>query len=283
MLGLARLQRVPLKARSASGWGVTTIALLAMALTTHAATPAAAADVVRNDSFSCGVPANVAWSSRPANVFSVALAQPTPVRIVMLGSSSTAGTGTSKGGISFGRQMERDLKKMFGKDKIVVSNAGRGGETAARMFARLNNDVLKRNPHLVIWQTGVNDALRRVDPIKFENLLRDGIRILHERKIDVVLVDMQDFPRAARVKRYRDYLTIMDRVAKSEGVPLLHRFRIMNYLARSHKGGLSTLLAADQFHMNDLGHKCIGEILADGLRNLGGARPVNKPVSNTVE
>lgn len=283
MLGLARLQRVLLKSRSALRSGVISAALAAAVLIVPASTPAEAADVVGQDNFSCGVPANVAWSGRPANVFSVALAQSAPVRIVMLGSSSTAGTGTSKGGISFGRQMERDLKKMFGKDKIVVSNAGRGGETASRMFARLNNDVLKRNPHLVIWQTGVNDALRRVDPIKFENLLRDGIRILREHKIDVVLVDMQDFPRAARVKRYRDYLSIMDRVAKSEDVPLLHRFRIMNYLARSRKGGLSTLLAADQFHMNDLGHKCIGEILADGLRSLGGARPVAKPTPNTVE
>lgn len=228
------------------------------------------AQTLEANQFSCGVPQEIAWSDGLANVFTLALSRPTGVRIVLLGSSSTEGTGASKKDKTFARHLESELKSAWGKKRITIFNAGRGGETATRMMARLKKDVLRRKPHLVIWQTGVNDAMRRVDPVKFERLLREGIHRMRNDNIDVVLVDMQDFPRAARIKRYSEYLKIMDRVAQSEGVPLLHRFRIMKYLARVRPGGLKTLLAKDQFHMNDVSHKCIGQILADGLQSLNG-------------
>ena len=86
-----------------------------------------------------------------------------PVKIVAIGSSSTAG----EGGIApYPCRLETALRDpnnwppngadRFKKRMIDVINRGVGGEEAPDERDRLERDVIDENPSLVIWQVGTN-------------------------------------------------------------------------------------------------------------------------------
>ncbi len=62
----------------------------------------------------------------------------------------------------------------------------------------MDSDVLEERPRLVVWQTGVYDAIHDIGVEKFKRILRKGIAKLREASIDVVLMDQFPVPRAER-------------------------------------------------------------------------------------
>ena len=80
----------------------------------------------------------------------------------------------------------------------------------------MKKDVLARRPTVVIWQTGVNDAVRHVNLDKFRETVLRGIDMLQESGVDVVLLDMQYFPRSEKI---RDFPRFLDRHAPDRRVP----------------------------------------------------------------
>ena len=86
-----------------------------------------------------------------------------PIKIVAIGSSSTAG----EGGIApYPCRLESALRNagnwpsnfadQFKNRMIDVMNRGMSGDEAPGEGARLQTDVLDENPSLVIWQIGKN-------------------------------------------------------------------------------------------------------------------------------
>ncbi len=119
-------------------------------------------------------------------------------------------------------------------------------------------------PAMVIWQTGVNDAIRGIGRTPSRRACIAASHNLgprHPRCPD----------RSARLsqrRQYRDfssYVAAIADVARQENVRVLQRYRVMRYLSGRRPGGLPSLLAGDHFHMNDFAHTCIGTILADGI------------------
>jgi hypothetical protein len=92
-----------------------------------------------------------------------------PVKIVAIGSSSTAG----EGGIApYPCRLELALRDAhswparadkFKKRMIDVVNRGVGGEEAPDERDRLQRDVIDENPSLVIWQVGTNAVWKAYD------------------------------------------------------------------------------------------------------------------------
>lgn len=182
------------------------------------------------------------------------------------------GVGASNAANSYISHLSYALRRQFRAAPITVINAGKGGETAAHMLARFDRDVFRHKPDLVIWQTGVNDAIAGVGLTAFEATLRAGISKLKAAHIDVVLVDQQDYPGAKAVADYLGYLAVMGRVADQMNVALLQRHRIMQHLAGPNGAGIARLVANDKFHMSDVSHDCIGRLLADGLTAMASDR-----------
>jgi len=187
------------------------------------------------------------------------------VRIVALGSSSTAGSGASDPKSTYPARLDLELDRRFPWRDFVVINRGIGGETARQMYARLDQDVLAEHPSLVIWQTGVNDAIMAVPIAEFRATLRAGIEKLKAEKIDVILVDLQFYPKAERLPGYTDYLQAMRDVARDTNVAYFNRFKIMKHLVQTGRFTAAELLSADQFHMNDLSYGCLALQLSDGI------------------
>jgi lysophospholipase L1-like esterase len=222
----------------------------------------------------CEAPAKLIQFNAPMPNLSAALASGKPVRIVALGSSSTEGIGASSPKACYPVRLQSELRRRFPGKKIRVDNLGIGGQLATDMLPRIKNDVLPREPTVVIWQTGVNDAVRKVDIKKFRRTVSRGIESLQKHGVDVVLLDMQYFPRSEKINGFKKYVGAMREIAKEQEVPLLQRFAIMRHWVKSAIYRPQEVLAKDLFHPNDVTYGCLGRFLADAMQaKVGRSRP----------
>lgn len=220
-------------------------------------------------SASCRAPRELVRFSAPLPVMTRAMgsmgSEPV-VRIAALGSSSTSGVGASSSKMCYPARLEAELNRRYGaRSTFSVINLGVGGELATDMLARIDTEVLATRPHLVIWQTGVNDAIQGVSIDDFKTTLTQGIAAIRAMGADVVFLGMQYYPRSVRVPLYRNYLVTMREVAAEANVPLLNRYGIMKHLIDSAQYAPTDLLAPDQFHQNDLSYGCVSALLADAI------------------
>jgi len=187
------------------------------------------------------------------------------IRVVALGSSSTAGSGASSPHASYPSQLDDELERRFGGWDFKVTNLGVGGQLATDMLARMDKHVLPREPHLVLWQTGVNDAIRDIGVERYKKTLRAGIEKLRRHGVDIIFVQMQFYPKSERVEGYKDYLAAMHEVAAQEEIPVFRRFAIMKHFIKSGQFTAAQLLSPDLFHMNDLSYGCLAALMADAI------------------
>jgi acyl-CoA thioesterase-1 len=103
--------------------------------------------------------------------------------VVCFGNSLTAGYGAATPGLD-------DKTKSYpaylqGKINIPVINAGRSGDTTSGALSRINNDVLSKNPKIVIIELGANDLFGKVSPQTTKDNMQSIIDLLvnENRKI----------------------------------------------------------------------------------------------------
>jgi acyl-CoA thioesterase-1 len=249
-----RRQRAGTAARSLAGALVLCVATVSGAATALASTPP------------CSAPEGLARLGAPTPVLVKAMKDGAAVRIVAFGSSSTEGAGASARDRAYPARLGAALRRMLPDHSFQIVNRGRGGELASDMLARMERDVIAEAPTLVIWQTGVNDAIRGIDMETFQAQLEDGLERLKAAGIDVVLLDHQYYPRAEAVKDYRAYLALLRRIGAAHNVPVFQRYQLMTHLVKSGQFQIDDLLAPDRFHQNDLSYNCLGAILAEAIR-----------------
>jgi acyl-CoA thioesterase-1 len=144
-----------------------------------------------------------AWVQMPARIIALALfcgvlsaalspawSAESPVRIVALGDSLTAGFGLP-GAAAFPVRLE---KVLAAKGLAVeISNAGVSGDTMSDGLARLDWSV-PEGTQAVILELGANDMLRGLDPQLTRRTLEEILRRLGERHIEVLLCGMLAAP-----------------------------------------------------------------------------------------
>jgi len=155
------------------------------------------------------------------------------VKVVALGSSTTAGEG---GIVAYPYRLEAVLRDNYANRRIDVLNRGVGGEEAPKERDRIDRDVIDEKPRLVIWQMGTNAVWQSKEdnpPSHDETIaaLRQGIRRLRdERSIDIILMDPQYVPamltQVTRAATDRMVFAIAE-VSRKEEVNLFRRFELM--------------------------------------------------------
>lgn len=215
----------------------------------------------------CKAPRELLHFKAPIERFAEVYRRGEPIRVAALGSSSTAGTGASSPKACYPAQLEAELSRRFPGKQFSVKNLGVGGQLARDMLPRIDSEVLPLKPALVIWQTGVNDAIQDVGLAAFHGTLTRGVDKIRAQGIDVVLLDMQYYPKAEKMAHYLDYLRVMRQVAKEKNIPILHRFDIMKHLIASSQFRIDQLLSPDSFHQNDLSYGCLSDLLADAIQD----------------
>lgn len=190
-----------------------------------------------------------------------------PVQVLAIGSSSTQGIGASSPAFSYPARLEAALELRFPGVDVRVVNAGVAGETADRTLARLDAELERTKPDLVLWQVGTNDALSpSVTEPAFEATVERGVTSIERHKSDVLLLDQQFSSRVKDPDRYERFVAVLDRVSQKEHVCLFPRYRLMKMMDQS--GGIALMLAADGFHMNDAGYACVADLLALNIQEL---------------
>lgn len=224
----------------------------------------------------CGVPPELGTSVEPLIATRKALAGGMKFRIVALGSSSTEGAGASNPRTCYPAQLESELNRRFTAARhIEVVNLGVGGHLASDMLSRIDGEVASLGPTLVIWQTGVNDAIAGIPLDDFRMQLAQGIDAIRATGADVMLLDLQYYPRSERVRGYRTYLQVMWQVGREKKVPVVKRHTYMKHLLDTRKYTAAQLLAPDLFHLNDLSYRCLGHMVANAIES-GIATPVGE-------
>lgn len=155
------------------------------------------------------------------------------VKIVALGSSTTAGEG---GIVAYPYRLEAFLRDAYANQRIDVINRGVSGEEAPKELGRMDRDVIAEKPDLVIWQMGTNAVWqsKQDDPPSHEATiaaLRSGIRrVKGAGSIDIILMDPQYVPamltEATRQATCRMVAAISE-VSGLEEVNLFRRFELM--------------------------------------------------------
>jgi len=157
------------------------------------------------------------------------LSRQAAVKIVCIGSSTTAG----EGGITpYPQRLQGALLARFPSRTITALNRGNGGEEAPAELARMQTDVIDENPTMVIWQVGTN-AVWNGDPLgPVEDAIKSGLALLRDNNMDIVLMDLQYVPAVltpGRAEAAADMVDIIARAAEGCGadVNVFQRFTYM--------------------------------------------------------
>jgi len=211
----------------------------------------------------CAVPGAANTTEAPLPHLVAHLRESLVVRVLAIGSSSTVGVGATSPRAAYPARLEGILETVFRGLDVQIVNRGVSGEMAAATARRLRLEVAMTRPDLVLWQVGTNDALARVSAEEFRATVTDTVRWMRSHDIDVVLVGLQYTPRLARDEHYQRIKDVLRDVAVAENVPLVRRYEAMQYIATVR--GQRDILASDEFHLNDLGYRCMAEHVARAI------------------
>jgi acyl-CoA thioesterase I len=204
--------------------------------------------------------------ARPAAFESRPQLDSQPSTIVAIGSSSTEGIDRNARDKLYPAALETKLRRLWPQAEITVVNKGRGGEVMADTLKRFEADVISLKPSLVVWQLGVNDVLRFDGVEGRRDEIKAGLRMLAERGIPVILLDLQYAPRVIRDPDTNAMQDLIDSAAR-EGVrgrvTHFRRYAIMKSLADKEAVPMARMTDPDDLHMTDAMHTCVGRLLAD--------------------
>jgi acyl-CoA thioesterase I len=213
----------------------------------------------------CDGPSDLTRLERPLVHVGEKLAAREPIKIVALGSSSTAGAGASSPAASYPSRLAVELSKLYPDVPIAVLNRGINGQDAAEMIARFKQDVIDERPDLVIWQIGTNAALRDVPIEDVGKLVREGIAEIKKMGADVLLVDPQFVPKVIAKPEAEGMVRLIATTATSTKVNVFRRFAIMRHWRERDGMNFDTFTSPDGLHMNDWGYGCWAKLLCTAI------------------
>jgi lysophospholipase L1-like esterase len=177
------------------------------------------------------------WMLRPSPYSKVLNLGSRGSNIIAFGDSLTAGYGAAAG-----EDYPAGLSKLIGSE---VRNAGVSGDTTEAALARLDGDVLSRDPRIVIIGLGGNDYLRGVAISSTEANLRTIIRKIQDAGAMVVVLGFR-FPSLSA-----NYGAMYARVAQEE------RSLLVPDLLDGILGNAA--LKSDEIHPNARGYQLMAE------------------------
>jgi len=150
--------------------------------------------------------------------------------------------------------------------------AGIGGNKVYDLYLRLEDDVLAKNPDIVVIYVGVNDVWHKTmlgtgtDPDKFEKFYQAILKKLKDKGIKGILctpavvgdrTDMSN-PLDGDLNRYSN---IIRDIAKKNNLPLIDlRKKFLDYLKDNNpKNEERNILTYDRVHMNAKGDQLIAD------------------------
>jgi acyl-CoA thioesterase I len=226
----------------------------------------------------CIVPAELARLDLPLTRTARRLADGTPITIVAIGSSSTAGVGASSPAATYPSRLGVELAQHFPYQPITVLNHGISGALADDMVARFDRNISAEHPDLVLWQLGTNAVLRDYPLLPENSLLSQGLELIKAIGADVVVIDPQFAPKVLVRPELEAILDLISTATKRAGVDLFHRFALMRHWHEIEGMPFEAFVSPDGLHMNDWSYSCFAKALAAAIADAA-TRSVSGPPS----
>jgi acyl-CoA thioesterase I len=195
-----------------------------------------------------------------------ALKRQRKIRIVAIGSSSTAGEGDI---VPYPCRLEMALRKRFPDRMIDVLNRGIGGQEAPSEVARFESDIFAEAPALVIWQVGTNAVFRK-EEFNLSDVagsIATGLGWLGALALDVVLMDLQyttAIVKPDKIEFSEQMVSLISAAADTANVNVFRRFALMRRWCIDDGIPMAQLLDptdTSQLHMSDWGTNCVTQAL----------------------
>jgi lysophospholipase L1-like esterase len=228
----------------------------------------------------CGAPGELIRLTNPLKRLALRIAGGQPIKIVAIGSSSTAGSGASSPAMSYPSRLAIELKALFPRIEVTVLNRGIGGETTTEMLARFDRDVFADKPDVVVWQVGSNSVLRDISLADARARLYEGLRRLRAADLDVILMNPQYAPKVISKHEAEGMVDLIDLAAKETNVDLFQRYAIMRYWKLTEDIPFSTFVSPDELHMNDWSYGCVAKLLAGAIHEAASRSTVTATARN---
>ncbi|CAN5450498.1 SGNH/GDSL hydrolase family protein [soil metagenome] len=197
-------------------------------------------------------------------------------KVIFFGDSITQ-AGVKPGGYitRVGEMASREGKS----DQFDFIGAGIGGNKVYDLFLRMDEDVMSKNPDVVIIYIGVNDVWHKrsygtgTDPDKFEKFYTAIINKLRAKNIKVILCTPAAIGERTDFSNELDgdlnsYSTIIRGLATKNSLPLIDlRKAFLDYNLKSNGANKeSGILTTDRVHLNDAGNQLVAEEMWKAIR-----------------
>ena len=207
----------------------------------------------------CRVPGARLYTLAPLKAVRALVDEKRPLKVLALGSSgATSGSGSGTASASYSVRLEGELEKVLPSVDVAVEQRGLPGDITAQAVERISSLVAEVEPDLIVWQVGTSDALAKADLDAFSTALNEVLEWLSSHDIDVVLVEPPYSAALADDAHYKGLITVIQKSAGHNRVPLVLRFEAMEFLGQRNNGGKRM----SQFGLNELGARCIAEHVA---------------------
>ena len=202
---------------------------------------------------------------------------PKKLRVVFFGDSITQAGVQPTGYIT---KLDSIVKQAHLPDSVELIGAGIGGNKVYDLYLRMEEDVLKKNPDVVLIYVGINDVWHKVssgtgtDPEKFEKFYRAIIKRLQDKNIKVILCTPSVIGERNDNSNQQDgdlnqYSNIIRAIAKDLSLPVcdLHNafseYLKVNNPANAERG----ILTVDRVHLNEKGNLLVASQMWKVLQN----------------
>jgi hypothetical protein len=220
------------------------------------------------------VPAEFISLKYPLPHLAEALRGKGPVRIVAMGSSSTAGREDV---VPYPHRLEMYLRVLyndrFPELRIDVLNRGRGGEEAIEELPRFDSGIFAERPSLVIWQVGTNAVFHkeRYDLDTVAAAIGAGLARLRGQPMDVLLIDPQYVTAMLlddKAELSARMVSLISSEAEKAGVSVFRRWALMRHWHVHDNVSFERMLDPtdqDKLHQSDWSTLRISRALCDAI------------------
>jgi lysophospholipase L1-like esterase len=199
-------------------------------------------------------------------------------RVIFFGDSITQ-QGAATGG--FIPRIDSMCKLENKSAEFEFIGSGISGNKVYDLYLRLDDDVLAKNPDVVVIFIGVNDVWHKVtsgtgtDADKFEGFYNAILRKLKEKNIKVIVCTPAVIGEKTDLTNQQDgdmnkYSNIVRDIAQKNSLPLvdLHQ-KFIEYNKQNNKENKEAgILTKDRVHLNARGNQVVAEEMWKALKDL---------------
>lgn len=199
-------------------------------------------------------------------------------RVIFFGDSITQ-QGADPGGYIMRIDSMCKMENKSGQFEFI--GAGIGGNKVYDLYLRMDDDVLAKNPDIVVIYIGVNDVWHKAsygtgtDADKFERFYDGILKKLKQRNIKVILCTPAVIGERTDFSNQQDgdlnrYSNIIRDIAMKNALPLVNlRQKFLDYNKQFNtENKESGILTRDRVHLNEKGNQLVADEMWKVIKGL---------------